>query len=69
MGYQGSGKNPGIVRNPNISVVNLYHGYYPCGITYLQITLLREAVQVIMKTKLLGGPHSPALSAEEEKTA
>ena len=49
--------------------MNRNRRYYPLPVTYLRSTLLREPVQVIMKTKRFGGSRPPIPSAEEEKTA
>jgi hypothetical protein len=49
--------------------VNVTFGYYPFPNAYLRSTLLREPVQVIMKTKSIGGSLPPGPTAEEEITA
>jgi len=49
--------------------VHGYRRYYPSLATYLRTTLLREAVQVIMKTKFFGASLPSGPWTEEEKTA
>jgi hypothetical protein len=49
--------------------VTAFGEYHPVPPSYLRSTLLRKPVQVIMKTKLIGGPHPPGHPVEEEKTA
>jgi hypothetical protein len=49
--------------------VNVTFGYYPFPNAYLRSTLLREPVQVIIKTEFIGRSLPPGLTAEEEKTA